>query len=102
MFDVGFQEILLIALVALLVFGPDRLPSLIRQVTFWTRKIRSTVASVRTELDRELQIYEIQQTFLERKKKFETEANSLTSLHLQLNNSDEEKDRHPKDTGHEP
>ena len=77
MFDVGFWELLLIALVALLVFGPERLPRLVRETSLWIRKARSVVASARTEIDRELQLYELKQSMEEKRRHFESEMNSL-------------------------
>jgi sec-independent protein translocase protein TatB len=78
MFDVGFWELLLIALVALMVFGPERLPRLVREATLWIRKARSVVASARSEINRELQLYELKQSMEEKRRRFESEINSLT------------------------
>jgi len=85
MFDVGFWELVLIALVALIVFGPDRLPRLVRETGLWVRKARSVASSAKTEIDRELQLYELKQTMEAKRRKFareiqslEVEANSLT------------------------
>lgn len=80
MFDVGFMEMVLIALVALLVFGPERLPKLVRETSLWIRKARMVVASARTEIDRELQLYELKQTLEEKRRGFEREVNSLSIL----------------------
>ena len=80
MFDVGFMEMVLIALVALLVFGPERLPRLVRETSLWIRKARMVVASARTEIDRELQLYELKQSLEEKRRGFEREVNSLSIL----------------------
>lgn len=80
MFDVGFMEMVLIALVALLVFGPERLPKLVRETSLWIRKARMVVASARTEIDRELQLYELKQSLEEKRRGFEREVNSLNIL----------------------
>jgi len=77
MFDVGFSELLLIALVALVVFGPDRLPKLVKETSYWIRKIRGTMQSAKSEIDRELQLMELRATMEERKKKFLAEAEAL-------------------------
>jgi sec-independent protein translocase protein TatB len=50
MSDVGLGEILVIALVGLLVFGPDRLPEMAAQAGRWLRDLRSVVASARADL----------------------------------------------------
>lgn len=54
MFDVGFSEILLIAVVALLVLGPERLPRAARFTGLWVRRARSQWDSVKTEFEREI------------------------------------------------
>jgi sec-independent protein translocase protein TatB len=55
MFDVGFSELLIIAVVALLVLGPERLPHAARFAGLWVRRARTHWASVRAELERELE-----------------------------------------------
>ena len=54
MFDVGFSEILLIAVVALLVLGPERLPKAARFTGLWVRRARSQWDAVKTEFEREI------------------------------------------------
>ena len=54
MFDVGLSEMALIAFVAVLVFGPDKLPELARQAGAFLRKARSFAVSARDELRSEL------------------------------------------------
>jgi sec-independent protein translocase protein TatB len=54
MFDVGFAELLLIGVVALLVLGPERLPKAARMAGLWMRKARASWYSMRAELEREL------------------------------------------------
>lgn len=60
MFDIGFWEILLIAVVALLVVGPERLPKLIRVVGLWLGRAQASVQSIRNEINRELRAQELQ------------------------------------------
>jgi sec-independent protein translocase protein TatB len=59
MFDIGFWELALIGVVALLVVGPDRLPGLARTVGLWLGRIRRYVASVRDDIEREIQADEL-------------------------------------------
>ena len=54
MFGVGLQELLVIAFVAVLVFGPDRLPDLARQAGRMARQLRSFAHTARDELRTEL------------------------------------------------
>ena len=54
MFDIGFSELLMIAVVALLVLGPERLPKAARFAGLWVRKARAQWYSVKTEFEREM------------------------------------------------
>ncbi|WP_082538637.1 Sec-independent protein translocase protein TatB [Lysobacter sp. Root494] len=54
MFDIGFGEIFLIAIVALLVLGPERLPKAARFAGLWMRRARAQWYSVKAELENEL------------------------------------------------
>lgn len=61
MFDIGFWELLLIALVALIVVGPERLPKLIRVIGLWLGRANASIQSVRSEISRELRAEELKQ-----------------------------------------
>lgn len=54
MFDIGFSELLVIAVVALLVLGPERLPRAARFAGLWVRRARAQWHAVRSELETEL------------------------------------------------
>lgn len=54
MFDIGFSEIFVIAVVALLVLGPERLPKAARFAGLWVRRARAQWYSVKAELETEL------------------------------------------------
>lgn len=54
MFDIGFSELLVIAVVALIVLGPERLPKAARFAGLWVRRARAQWYSVKDELEREL------------------------------------------------
>jgi Tat protein translocase TatB subunit len=78
-FDVGFQEIVLVMLVALVVFGPEQLPGFVRDATLWARKLKGMVSDARQEIDKELQLYELQKEFSDRKRRFEEESRRIIS-----------------------
>jgi sec-independent protein translocase protein TatB len=59
MFDIGFWELSLIAIIGLVVLGPERLPVAIRTVRGWIASIRGFSESVKNELTEELRIQEL-------------------------------------------
>ncbi|MGH8084904.1 MAG: Sec-independent protein translocase protein TatB [Lysobacter sp.] len=54
MFDLGFSELFLVAIVALVVLGPERLPKAARFAGLWIRRARSQWQSVKSEFENEL------------------------------------------------
>ncbi len=54
MFDIGPAEIVVLLIVAIFVFGPDRLPEVARQAAKLLRSARTTLSSARTQLSEEL------------------------------------------------
>ncbi len=54
MFDIGFWELTIIAVVTLLVVGPERMPALARTAGKWFGKISRFISSVKSDIDREL------------------------------------------------
>jgi sec-independent protein translocase protein TatB len=73
MFDIGFSEILLIMVIALIVVGPERLPRLARSTGLWIGKIRGFVASVKAEIDHEIAAEELKKTLARQAKMPELE-----------------------------
>lgn len=55
MFDVAPTEFLLVAIVALVVIGPKELPALLRQVGYWTGRMRDIVGRFRGSIDEMIQ-----------------------------------------------
>lgn len=62
MFEVGFSEICMVALVALLVIGPEKLPKVARMAGFWVAKSKRMLASVKQEISEEFQAEELRQS----------------------------------------
>lgn len=65
MFDIGFFELLVIAVVALLVLGPERLPKAARFAGLWVRRARAHWYAVKAELERDLAAEELQRNLRE-------------------------------------
>ncbi|MBR9857575.1 MAG: Sec-independent protein translocase subunit TatB [Gammaproteobacteria bacterium] len=59
MFDIGFWELIVIAIIGLLVLGPERLPVAIRTVSRMFKTVRDTANAVKTELAQELRMEEL-------------------------------------------
>jgi sec-independent protein translocase protein TatB len=53
-FDVGFWELAIIAVIALLVIGPERLPKAARTAGLWVGRARRMVTDVKADIDREI------------------------------------------------
>jgi len=59
MFDVGFFELMLIGVVALVVIGPERLPGVARTVGKWLGKGKRMLRDVKADIDQELKAEEL-------------------------------------------
>jgi len=61
MFGIGFPELLLLAGIALVVVGPDRLPRMLRTLGEWITGAKRGLADIRRQVEDELKLAEIQQ-----------------------------------------
>lgn len=77
MFDIGFLELLVIGIIALIVLGPERLPRAARTVGVWVGKAKRSFNSIKQEIDLELQAQDIQKKVQQKK--------SQLDEHIQLN-----------------
>ncbi len=88
MFDIGFSELLIIAVVALLVLGPERLPKAARFAGLWVRRARSHWHSVKSEFENELASEDLQRTLRETREALRSAEDELrggaTTLQAQL------------------
>lgn len=108
MFDIGFGELLLIAVVALVVLGPERLPKAARFAGLWVRRARAQWYSVRAELERELEAEELKRSLQDTRQSLrqaeaalrqeaESARSGLDDLHRQVR-----EDTQPKEADDEP
>ncbi len=74
MFDIGFWELMILGLVALLVVGPERLPKLAYTAGKWLGKGRSMLSAVKSEIDKEIKAEELKQVL-------EQQKSALNPLH---------------------
>lgn len=80
MFDVGFSELFIIAVVALLVLGPERLPKAARFAGLWVRKARAQWYAVKSE-------FEFEMAQEEMKKHLQDVENTIKAPVLELQDS---------------
>ena len=59
MFDIGFWELSVLGIVALLVIGPERLPGVARTVGAWVGRGKRFISSVKADIDQELRTDEL-------------------------------------------
>lgn len=59
MFDFGFSEMVVVAIVGLVVLGPERLPKVARQAGQWLGKLQRYVADVKSDINRQMELDEL-------------------------------------------
>jgi sec-independent protein translocase protein TatB len=59
MFDIGFSELMVIGLVALIVIGPERLPRVARTLGHLAGRLQRYVADVKADINREVELEEL-------------------------------------------
>jgi sec-independent protein translocase protein TatB len=87
MFDVGFTEVMLIAAVALLVVGPEKLPKLARTAGLWVGRARRMVADVKSDIDREIKRAELGDDIKNIKKSVDSVKSDITSAASEVGKS---------------
>ena len=76
MFDIGFSELLLFGVIALIVLGPEKLPQAARTAGQWYAKLRRTVSTLQSEIEAEFDLAETRQQMQDELAKIrQTEAN---------------------------
>ncbi|WP_136680777.1 Sec-independent protein translocase protein TatB [Neptunomonas sp. XY-337] len=73
MFDIGFAELLMIGVVALVVLGPEKLPTAVRTVGLWVGRAKRTISSVQSEISEELRMDELRRTAAIQKEELDKE-----------------------------
>ncbi len=78
MFGMGFTELLLIAVIAILFLGPDKLPSTMIEIAKFFKNVKTTIGTVKDSLEEEMNLSEIKQEALAYKQEL---LNATESLH---------------------
>jgi sec-independent protein translocase protein TatB len=87
MFDIGFSELLVIGVVALIVIGPEKLPRLARTVGHLAGRLQRYVADVKADINREIELDELRKM---RDSMQQSATNFETSVQSELNKTETE------------
>jgi len=90
MFGMGFTEILLIAVIAILFLGPEKLPSTMIEIAKFFRNVKNTVGSVKDSIEDELHVSDIKKEALAYKQellKASERVHEVTDLPSQVTSS---------------
>lgn len=79
MFDVGFAEVLLLSLVALVVLGPERLPRVARTLGGLARRARSSWLSLKRSIEAEMRAEELKKPLENFKQEFRSTVDEVKS-----------------------
>ena len=77
MFDIGFAELVIISVVALLVIGPERLPGAIRTGSLWLSKFKRGFNDIKREVQQELHNDGVMQELRKTGEELKEQANSI-------------------------
>lgn len=80
MFGMGFTEIMIIAVIAILFMGPDKLPGAMVEIAKFFRTVKKTVGDVKDSLEEEMNVSEIKQEALAYKKELLDAGDSLKKV----------------------
>jgi sec-independent protein translocase protein TatB len=80
MFGLGFTEILLIAVVAVLFLGPEKLPDAMVQVAKFMKSVKKAISDAKSSLDEEMKIADLKEEALSYKKQLDDATNELAGF----------------------
>ena len=77
MFGMSFAEIMIIAIIAVLFLGPDKLPSTMVQIAKFFKSFKSSINDAKSSFEQEIKIQELKEETLRYKKKLDSAATSI-------------------------
>ncbi|WRD24751.1 Sec-independent protein translocase protein TatB [Helicobacter pylori] len=83
MFGMGFFEILVVLVVAIIFLGPEKFPQAVVDMVKFFRTVKKTLNDAKDTLDKEINIEEIKKETLEYQKLFENKVESLKSVKIE-------------------
>jgi len=78
MFDMGFTELMLIGIVALVVIGPERLPGVARTAGKYVGRLKRFMTTVKADVEQELRADELRQILSDQQKELDSLKDSIT------------------------
>jgi len=78
MFDIGFTEMMLIGVVALIVIGPERLPGVARTAGKYVGRLKRFMTSVKADVEQELRADELRQILSQQQKELDSLKNTIS------------------------
>ncbi len=90
MFGIGFTELLLISVIAILFLGPDKLPEAMIEIAKFIKSIKNTVGEAKNALNEELRITDLKDEALKYKEQLDSASNELKSFkNIDFNDMDD-------------
>jgi len=89
MFGMGFMEIMIIAVIAVIFLGPDKLPETLVNIAKFFRSMKSTVADAKDSIEQEMNITELKQEALSYKEDLMAASNELERVTSMASINDE-------------
>ncbi|RRS32917.1 MAG: translocase [Epsilonproteobacteria bacterium (ex Lamellibrachia satsuma)] len=80
MFGIGFTEILLISIIAILFLGPDKLPEAMIQIAKFIKGVKKTIGEAKSSLEEEMKIADLKEEALNYKQQLDSATNELKSF----------------------
>ena len=90
MFGIGFTEILLISIIAILFLGPDKLPGALMDMAKFIKSVKKTISETKSSLEEEMNISELKEEALSYKKQLNEASDELKNFkNLSFDNEDD-------------
>ena len=80
MFGIGFTELLLVSVIAILFLGPDKLPDTMVQIAKFIKSVKNTIGEAKSSLEEEMKISDLKDEALKYKAQLDNATNELKSF----------------------
>ncbi len=93
MFGIGFTELILISIIAILFLGPDKLPDTMVQIAKFIKSVKKTIGEAQSSLEEEMKISDLKDEALKYKSQLDNATNELKSFkNIDFNDMDDLQD----------